>query len=155
MFCTVVWQEIQVAFRRTWNIYCFRISFLLFENIRLSVLQNRAAYGCSSCGWYLAEVLYLKSVWLSMPKSLQPWVWFPASADSVESKGRQMKPCWIMYIKKKKIKKGSSVCLLSLRWFPKQQNSRFSWIQVIDLQENFLDLRTNMWKLEILYKNRF
>ncbi len=58
MFCTVAWQEIQVDFRRTWNIYYFRISFLLLENIRLSVIQNRVDYGCSSCGWYLLFCLF-------------------------------------------------------------------------------------------------
>jgi hypothetical protein len=36
-----------------------------------------------------------------MPKSQQP-VFNPAPSDTVESKGRQMNPCWINYFKKSK-----------------------------------------------------
>ncbi len=35
-----------------------------------------------------------------MPKSKQSWISIPVSSDTVESEGRQMKQCWIKYIKK-------------------------------------------------------
>jgi hypothetical protein len=45
---------------------------------------------------------------------------FPASSDTVESEGRQMKQCWIMYIKIKKIKKIPPLLSFCLKKYAKE-----------------------------------
>ncbi len=62
------------------------------------------------CGWDLAEW------WKSLTANAKVAIVLgsiPASSDTVESEGRQMKQCWIQYIEKKKNQK---IPLLSMRW---------------------------------------
>ncbi len=69
-------------------------------------------------------------------KSQQPWVPIPASSDTVESEGRQMKKCKITYIKRKKLKnsplkkvKGSVFDIFSVRF------SFLSFFCFLDLEQ--------------------
>jgi hypothetical protein len=57
-----------------------------------------------------------ESACLSMPKSQQSWVRFPVFSDTVESEGRQIKQCWITYIKRK-IKKKPLVNYIFPGWW--------------------------------------
>ncbi len=62
-------------------------------------IRNTAFITCQLyCGWDLASDSQCRSRYC-------PWFAIPASSGTVKSEGRQMKQCWISYIKKKNSKK--------------------------------------------------
>ncbi len=75
--------------RRTGEIVCVIPGWALVQN-----------------GWDLAD--WLQRIWLLMQKSQQSWVrsqHLPWNSGTMESEGRQMKQCWMTYIKRKNLKK--------------------------------------------------
>ncbi len=81
----------------------------LYINPRLHGLLmrwNPAECGwVAECGWYLAECGWDLAEWferlIASVEVATVLGSIPASSDSVESEGRQMKKCWLQYIEKK------------------------------------------------------
>ncbi len=85
-----------------------------------------------------------QSVLLSIPKSQQSWVPIPASSDTVESKGRQIKQCWITYIKRKVPKKPFKKIKGGLFYNFAVRFSFLSFFCFLDLEQP-VNSQTDLW----------
>ncbi len=81
----------------------------------LSQISKLCVWDLAKCGWDLSNCLERLAVNIKVATVLGS---IPASSDTVESEGRQMKQCWITYTerKTKKFPPSKSVDYLWMRW---------------------------------------
>ncbi len=108
------WMRSSRVLMRSSRVWMISIAESWMRSSRMWMRYSRACgWDLSDCGWDLAECGWNLAKWLERltanAEVATVLASIPASSDTVKSEGRQMKQCWILYIKKKKSKKSALI----------------------------------------------
>ncbi len=110
---------------------CFERDSYLFKSFGNVVDKSAVSCGWDlACGWDIAERLERLTANAVVATALGL---IPASSDTVESEGRQMKQCWTSYIRREKIQKSlfKSLRLPLGLFLIVIENLKYSWVYLL------------------------